>query len=79
MPSIPRLIEMAMVPIVARETVNQFNGTITPNAQRFIEHGVVPPLARELAAQAALAQGSRSSARLIELGMAPDLAREVVN
>lgn len=77
MPSIARLVEMGAVPIVAREIVGQFAGTITPaSARRFIEHGVPAELSQELAAQAT---GTKSARRLIEFGMAPDLAREVVN
>lgn len=77
MPTIPRLVEMGMVPIVAREVVGQFAGTITPaSARRFIEHGVPAELAQELATQAG---GAKNARRLIEFGMAPDLAREVVN
>lgn len=76
MPSIPRLVEMGAIPIVAREIIGQFNASITPSARRFIEHGVPPRLAMELATQAT---GAKSAPRLIELGMAPDLAREVVN
>lgn len=76
MPTIPRLVEMGAVPIVAREIVNQFAAVITPNAGRYTEHGVPVVLARELAAQAV---GTKSANRLIEAGMTPDLAREVVN
>lgn len=77
MPTIPRLVGMGMVPIVAREVVGQFAGTITPaSARRFIEHGVPAELARELATQAT---GTKSASRLIEFGMPPGLAREVVN
>lgn len=77
MPTIPRLVEMGMVPIVAREVVGQFAGTITPaSARRFIEHGVTAELAQELATQAT---GTKSARRLIEFGMPPGLAREVVN
>lgn len=76
MPSIPRLVEMGMVPIVAREVVNQFAATIAPSARRYVEHGIPSALAGELAAQAT---GTKNANRLIEFGMAPDLAREVVN
>lgn len=72
-----RLVELGMVPIVAREVVGQFAGTITPaSARRFIAHGVPAELSAELATQAT---GAKNSRRLIELGMAPDLAREVVS
>lgn len=76
MPSIPRLVELGMIPAVAREVTNQFNATVTPSARRYIEHGVPAELAIELTAQAT---GTKSARRLIETGMAPDLAREVVN
>lgn len=76
MPSIPRLVELGMIPIVAREVVNQFAATVTPSARRYVEHGVPAPLAAELTAQAT---GTKSAPRLIEFGLAPDLAREVVN
>ena len=76
MPSIPRLIELGMVPAVARETVGQFAATIPASARRFIEHGVPVDLAQEMATQAT---GAKSARRLMEFGMAPDLAREVVN
>lgn len=76
MPSIPRLVELGMVPIVARELVGQFAATITPSARRFVEHGVPADLSQELATQAA---GAKSARRLIEYGMAPDLAREAVS
>lgn len=76
MPTIPRLVELGMVPAVARETIQQFNAVIGPNARRFVEHGVPADLAQELATQAT---GTKSARRLMEFGMAPDLAREVVN
>lgn len=72
-----RLVELGMVPIVAREVVGQFAGTITPpSSRRFIAHGVPSAMAQELATQAG---GTKDARRLIELGMAPGLAREVVS
>jgi hypothetical protein len=76
MPTIPRLVELGMVPAVARETVNQFSAAVSPSARRFIEHGVPAELAQELATQST---GAKSARRLIEFGMAPGLAAEVVN
>lgn len=76
MPSIPRLVELGMIPTTARETVRQFTAAIPASAVRFVEHGVPADLARELATQAT---GVKNANRLMEFGMAPDLAREVVN
>jgi hypothetical protein len=76
MPTLPRLIELGAVPAVAREIIGQFANTLARDPQRFIEHGVPAPLARELTTQAA---GTKSAPRLIEFGMPPELAREVVN
>jgi hypothetical protein len=76
MPSIPRMVELGMVPIVARETFNQFTAVTPSSARRFVEHGVPADLSQELATQAT---GAKSALRLIEYGLAPDLAREVVS
>lgn len=75
MPSIPRMVELGMVPIVAREVVTQFTAN-TGNVRRFIAHGVPVPLAQEYAAQAG---GAKNMRRLIALGVASDLAKEVVS
>lgn len=76
MPVLNRMIELGMIPAVAREVDRQFNAVIGPSAGRFVEHGVPAPLAVELATQAT---GTRNARRLIEYGMASDLAREVAN
>lgn len=73
-----RLCELGMIPIVAREVVTQFQAGVG-NSLRFVGHGVVPPLASELARLANLSAGARTFNGLIERGMPADLAKEVVS
>lgn len=74
MADVRRLVELGMVPPLAKEVAAQITSGVG-NARRLAELSMVPPLAGELAAQITAKVGNVR--RLAELTMVPVLAMEV--